>query len=115
MVMPDSLADVKRGDTVYYTGMYGSSRQCEVTAAGVKWLTVNGERFSRHSGYHVSGSSAVRIETVAGHEDRIEREALTARLRPWGWHPAQGKFPMTTGQLRRAVALIEQFEAEGQP
>jgi hypothetical protein len=113
--MSDSLAGVKRGDTVYYTGMYGPPRQCEVTAAGVKWITVNSERFSRLSGFHVSGSNQIRIETVAGHEERIEREALTARLRPWGWHPAQGKSPMTTDQLRRAVDLVEQFEAERLP
>lgn len=109
--MAGDLADVIRGDTVIVSGDGLATAKAKVTAAGVKWLTVNGQRYGRETGRHVSGQGHWRIETVAGHAERIERDEIEERLRRWGWHVAQSKVSLTMDQLYRARDLIDAFEA----
>lgn len=109
--MAGDLADVARGDTVIVSGDGIATAKGIVTSAGVRWLTVNGQRYGRESGRHVSGTGNWRIETVAGHAERIERDEIEARLRRWGWFAAQSKVALTMEQLYRARDLIDAFEA----
>lgn len=50
--------------------------------------------------------------TVAEWELAEETDRLQGRLVEWGWIPSMHGKRLTLGQMRRAVALVAEFEAE---
>jgi hypothetical protein len=109
----EGLSGVRRGDTVWVFSSDRRARnyQQEVTAAGPKWITVGGSRYDREFGTIADGAGGWRIETEAGHVARLEREALTAVLHDWDWHPSLGRRAMTLAQLREAAAMLKRWAA----
>ena len=94
-------------------GQYGHRK---VAKAGRIWLTdEHGLKYRIADGRgeeRLQVGYGTRAMTVPEWEAEVEAGQLEARLHTWGWSPgARGK-TLTLPQLRRAAALLGEFEAE---
>jgi hypothetical protein len=85
----------------------------KVVKVGRVWLTdEHGHKYRLSDGYgeeRLQVGWGTRALTVPDWEAEVEAEQLRDRLVGWGWVPRP---KLSLGQMRRAVALIAEFESE---
>jgi hypothetical protein len=91
-------------------GRRGSYRRT-VAKVGRVWLTDSaGESFRIGDGRDKGGFAMAYPE--AEWNEMQEMSRLEEKLREWGWTPRNRGVTLTLDQMRRAVALLDEFEAE---
>lgn len=115
VVIRSDLTALGAGDAIVVTDSQfrGKYHHRHVAHVGRVWLTdTGGWRFRRTDG---EGEARLQVGygvcalTVADWQVTEETERLTERLRAWGWVP---RLSLTLDQLRRAAALVSEFESE---
>lgn len=88
----------------------------KVARVGRIWLTDDyGDKFRIADGKgeeRMQYGHGHRAVTVAEWELAEETSRLSERLVEWGWIPSMHGKRLTLGQMRRAAALLAEFEAE---
>jgi hypothetical protein len=108
------LSALRAGDDLVVTG----HRNCyhrKVAKVGRVWLTDDAGVRYRIADGRAEGQqfgTGVRAMTVADWELHEEAKRLTERLQSWGWAPGLRGKHLTLDQLRRAAALLSEFESE---
>lgn len=105
------------GDPIVVSDSQGRYRHAKVTKVGRVWLTdEHNWKYRRDDGEaeeRLQFGRGTQAMTVAEWEAKVETEQLKDRLRSWGWVVPQYGKVLTLAQLRRAAALLSEFEAEG--
>lgn len=112
----DDLRALVAGDRIVVRDSQEHYRHQKVAKVGRVWLTDDrGDRFRRADG---EGEERLQLGagcyamTVGRWEVSEERERLQQRLVSWGWVPSSRGRTLTLRQLRRAAALLSEFESE---
>lgn len=110
------LSGLAVGDALVVRDSQGRYSHRTVAAVARVWLTDSiGDKFRVATGEgeqrHQVGYGYFAM-TVAEWEAAEETAQLRQRLLAWGWAPRHRGQALTLGQLRRAAALIAEFEAE---
>jgi hypothetical protein len=106
-----SLAGLKAGDHLVVRAKHTHNlRHLTVKHVGRTWLTDNlNHRYRISDGMTGDTAYADEAMSMADWEVREETERLTTRLAASGWVPKR-RLPLP--QLRRAAALLSEFESE---
>jgi hypothetical protein len=110
------LSGLAAGDPLVVQDSQERYHHRKVAKVARVWLTDDqGDRFRIADGEgeerHQIGHGFYAM-TVADWEDSEERERLRGRLAEWGWVLSLGGRKLTLPQLRRAAALLAEFESE---
>jgi hypothetical protein len=110
------LSALAVGDPLVVHDSQGSYRHRKVARVGRVWLADDqGSKFRIKDG---SGEDRLQSGrgfcalTVAEWEVAEETARLRLRLAEWGWAPASRGKTLALSQLRRAAALLSEFESE---
>jgi hypothetical protein len=113
-----SLEGLVPGDPIMVHGSQGRYRLQTVAKVGRVWLyDDHGVRYRIADGEaeeRLQYGSGIRAMTVAAWETLDETTRLHDKLVAWGWVPSRKGKALTLPQLRRAAALLAEFEA-GEP
>jgi hypothetical protein len=108
-----SLEGLKKGDPIVVLDQLNRPDHRKVALAGSVWLfDSKGSRFQVCDGEGAAREQygyGFRAMSLADWEARDETELLESRLMAAGWTPRPR---LSLGQLRRAAALLAEFEAE---
>lgn len=116
MSIQSDLSGLAVGDDIVMHDGQGITVHRKVAGIGRVYLTDDeGWQFELATGRahrrHQVGIVAY-AETVERWQARSEFDHLTERLREWGWYPGSRGRSLTLPQLRRAAALLSEFDSE---
>lgn len=106
-----SLEGLAAGDPIVVKVAHSATVMHRTVAKMARvWMTDNRQhRYRISDGRTGDEPYAEEAMTPAQWEQRQEEKLLNTRLRSWGWTP---RHDLTLPQLRRAAALVAEFEAE---
>ena len=106
------LQRLQVGDPIVHVTHGGRVYRREVARVARVWLTDSqGERFRIEDG-RGDGDFAGRSYTLGTWQELFEVMTLCERLTAWGWTPQNRGKSLTLDQMRRAAALLAEFESE---